>query len=482
MKDILVLLVLLNVRTTMVCSKAYPPDSAGKCEDPTGKYLSEISNLCCKRCPPAQYMEGRNYSPNCRSCKRCREDKGLQYAVNCTATVNSKCQCQPGKYCTLGFEDPYCDECSFYSRCKAGYGVSEPGTADTNVRCKRCPNGTFSDTDSSTDPCLPHTNCHGRAVVRKGNATSNTVCEPELTGPQSSPKDIHLEVVLTSARMTSTMSTMSTMSNIAATSDSKAPGGPTDATPSINLTLPETVFNHSTKSPPRSTHLPAESESKLAAVIATVTGLILLFIVIMLVCLWKTVCKKDAALFYPKVDANGNCEAGDEQNKESISGETQLISFTLAPPEQQLLLEKGEAFNDQSQRTNNTESLTRTCGCSSEESIGPLQSTTCLHEPHSALSEPLPLLSNTDPDSSQTSIAAQASQQPTATTSPQVNVNITFNIGNGSAGTPSVMPADLMQPDCKLPFGEEEKSLNIPQQEAGKTTVMSVQESVSHSI
>ncbi|XP_065810796.1 tumor necrosis factor receptor superfamily member 1B isoform X4 [Labrus bergylta] len=429
MKDILVLLVLLNVRTTMVCSKAYPPDSAGKCEDPTGKYLSEISNLCCKRCPPAQYMEGRNYSPNCRSCKRCRE-----------------------------------------------------GTADTNVRCKRCPNGTFSDTDSSTDPCLPHTNCHGRAVVRKGNATSNTVCEPELTGPQSSPKDIHLEVVLTSARMTSTMSTMSTMSNIAATSDSKAPGGPTDATPSINLTLPETVFNHSTKSPPRSTHLPAESESKLAAVIATVTGLILLFIVIMLVCLWKTVCKKDAALFYPKVDANGNCEAGDEQNKESISGETQLISFTLAPPEQQLLLEKGEAFNDQSQRTNNTESLTRTCGCSSEESIGPLQSTTCLHEPHSALSEPLPLLSNTDPDSSQTSIAAQASQQPTATTSPQVNVNITFNIGNGSAGTPSVMPADLMQPDCKLPFGEEEKSLNIPQQEAGKTTVMSVQESVSHSI
>ncbi|XP_060899092.1 tumor necrosis factor receptor superfamily member 1B isoform X2 [Labrus mixtus] len=475
MKDILVLLVLLNVRTTTVCSQGYPPDSAGKCQDQAGEYLSDISNLCCKRCPPAQYMEGRNYSPNCRSCKRCKESKGLQYAINCTPTANAKCQCQPGKFCTIGFEDPYCEECSFYRRCKAGYGVSVPGTADSNVRCERCPNGTFSDTDSSTDPCLPHTNCHGRAAVRKGSATSNTVCEPWLTGPQSSQKD----GVLTSARTTSATSTMG---NIAATSDSKAPRGPTDSTPSINLTLPETVFYHSTKSPPRSTHLPAESESKLAAVIATVTGLILLFIVIMLVCLWKTVSKKDAASFHPKVDANGNCEAGDEQIKEDYFGETQLISFTVPSPEQQLLLEKGEAFNDQSQRTNNTESLTRTCGCSNEESIGPLQSTTCLHDPHSALSEPLPLLSNTEPDSSQTSIATQASPQPTATTSPQVNVNITFNIGNGSAGTPSVMPADLMQADCKLPFGEEERSLSIQQQESGKTTVMSVQESVSQSI
>lgn len=31
------------------------------------------------------------------------------------------------------------------------------GTADSDVKCEQCPDGTFSDTVSYTDPCRPHT-------------------------------------------------------------------------------------------------------------------------------------------------------------------------------------------------------------------------------------------------------------------------------------------------------------------------------------
>lgn len=164
-------------------------------------------------------------------------------------------------------------------------------------------------------------------------------------------------------------------------------------------------------------------------------------------------------------------------------GKTQLDSFTVMSPEQQCLLEKGEAYSDHSQSSNNTETLTRTNGCSSFESIDPLQSTIPLYNPCSALSQPMALLSNVEPVTPQPSVQTQSSSQPTSpqiispvTTSPHVNVNITFHIGNGTCGTPSVLPTDLMQGESKLPFGEEEESFSIPQQEAGKQSLMSVQE------
>lgn len=229
---------------------------------------------------------------------------------------------------------------------------------------------------------------------------------------------------------------------------------------------------------------------------------------------------------HPKVDANGNCESGDKvsipllfflntflnigvtiQNTEdqpffyifplqinpNYLGETQLASFTVTSPEQRHLLQNGEASSDHSQCSNNTETLTRTDGCSSLESIGPLQSTLALHDPHSALSEPRSLHSNIEPFTPQPSIPIQYSSQPSSqptspqvispvTTSPHVNVNITFHIANGSCGTPtSITPTDLRQVDSKLPFGEEEETFSIPQQEAGKQSLMSVQESESYS-
>lgn len=160
-----------------------------------------------------------------------------------------------------------------------------------------------------------------------------------------------------------------------------------------------------------------------------------------------------------------------------------MMSLTITSPEQQFLLEKGELCSDQIMTTNNTAAITRTDDCSSYESIGPLQSTTALHSINSALSEPMILLSSTESGPPQNEIHRQSSSQPTSpeiispvTTSSHVNVNITVHIGNGSGRTPTVLPTDAVQVDSELPFGEEEESFSMPQQEAGKQSVMAVQE------
>lgn len=107
------------------------------------------------------------------------------------------------------------------------------GTASSDVRCKRCPEGTFSDKDSSTDPCQPHQRCHGR-VIKVGNATADTVCQPGAT-----------ESNLQYSTPTKVVSTPS--STLIVGSDSAAT--PADAAPSISLSASERFFNHSTTRP-----------------------------------------------------------------------------------------------------------------------------------------------------------------------------------------------------------------------------------------
>lgn len=213
----------------------------------------------------------------------------------------------------------------------------------------------------------------------------------------------------------------------------------------------------------------------------------------------------DAEKFHPEVDANGNCGAaekvsplcfasplrtiGTRQCKSRFSlllsiscgyfQETHLMSMNVTAPEQECLLEKSEpSTSDQSHSSRSTDVLTRTEKGSSSESIGPLQPTLALHDLHSEASESMTLFSCKEALPPQNSVHAQSSQPATSpVTSPHVNVNITFHIGDRSGGATKVSPTDL-QVDPQLPFGEEEEALCILQQEAGKQFVTAVQESL----
>lgn len=170
------------------------------------------------------------------------------------------------------------------------------------------------------------------------------------------------------------------------------------------------------------------------------------------------------------------------QMSDDYSKETQRISYTH---EEERLIKEGEACSSQSQSSNSNDLLTRRDDCSSFESFVPLQSTAALHGPHStAMSEPKPLRSHRESIPSHTSVPMQPLSQPTSphvispiSPSPHVNVNITFNIGNGSEKTQCVAPTSLVQSDCHLQFGEEEETFSIPLQEAGKESMVTVQES-----
>ncbi|NP_001298267.1 tumor necrosis factor receptor superfamily member 1B precursor [Oreochromis niloticus] len=480
MKDMLLLLFLLCAQTIKVCSTPYKSEN-GQCHNDTeymdsglcctkcrpgyrrGTSCTETTDTVCTPCPPDQYQENFNYYPNCATCQKCREEKGLQYAQSCSSTTPSKCICRPGRYCIMGYDDPYCSDCRKYKQCRPGTGVTAKGTPSSDVKCKPCPEGTFSDKTSSTDPCQPHTDCNGRAVLRKGNTTSDTVCEPYSTA------DNHKKGVGT------TPSTSTT--TVAPSSGSTAPLRSTAQ--SISVSEESSTYLITSR-------VTQQPDSKYVIIIASVTGFLIITIpllILFLLCYYQKICKKDTASLSPKVDANGNCETADEK----YTGKTQLSLFKVASQENECLLEKGEASSDHSHCTTNTETLTRTDGCSSQESISPLHSTFALDNPLSVLSEPMTLLSNIESAAPQPSIQTQTSSQPSSpqiitpmTTSPHVNVNITLHIGNGSCGTPAFIPADLIKPDCKLPYGEEEESFSTPQQEDGKQSLMSVPESSTY--
>uniref|UniRef100_A0A667X6T9 Tumor necrosis factor receptor superfamily, member 1B n=1 Tax=Myripristis murdjan TaxID=586833 RepID=A0A667X6T9_9TELE len=394
---------------------------------------SDTTNSVCEPCPSDQYLVDWNFSPNCFSCPRCKAKKGLQYAQNCSSSTKSKCVCLPGMYCMLDYNAPYCSECAKYTTCKPGTGVSIQGTPNSNVKCAQCKEGTFSNKASSTNACQPHTNCQGRAVLRKGNATSDTVCEPEPLSstilPQSPPAEPRGNFV------TSNGSPLTTAAS--PTSDPRLP---------VTSSFSGVMIYHSTKAPLPDTNMKTGAED-----------------------------------FHPKTDANGNCE------RDVKVTDTHLTSFTVTSPEQQCLLEKGETCSPICQSSDDTEISTKMEGCSNQgcESISTSLYTTAPHDPHSMLSEPMSLLSNSEPISSQPSIPPQSSSQPTSpqlispvAASPHVNVNITFHIGNGSCGTPPVIPTNSVQTDSDLPVGEEEECFSVPQQEAGKQLLTSVAESL----
>ncbi|XP_037831100.1 tumor necrosis factor receptor superfamily member 1B [Kryptolebias marmoratus] len=442
MKDkLLLLLLLLAVRTTQVCSVPYPPGSGGKCRNTSSEYLHETLNVCCKKCPPGyrqatecsettetycqpcqqgRYTETWNFSPNCLSCLICKEEKGLQYSQICTTTTKSKCVCQPGKFCVIGFKDPYCSDCMSYTKCKPGYGVVKPGTLNSDVKCGLCPNGTFSDKDSHTDPCRP----------------LSVAVDTTTTSP-------------TTVRDTTCQSDGFSVSTVGSSLSSKS-------------------------------HL-----KDWVPVIAGVTGLLgFLFIVILLLCLYTRTWRKDSASLQPKVDANGNCETTDEVGQNYVV-ESKTTSLTLTSPEQVRLLEKGREGGDQNQCSSNSETLPKADDYTSHDCSSSLHPTSAPNSLTSALSEPMTLLSNTELASPQASVPAQCSSQPTSpqivspvTNSPHVNVNITLHIGNGSCGSPPFKSTDLSQEEYKLPFGQEEESFSTPQQEAGDLSKTSVLESV----
>ncbi|XP_040286916.1 tumor necrosis factor receptor superfamily member 1B-like [Bufo bufo] len=171
------------------------------------QYYNEKENDCCFRCPqghvthstcvkdiknecvmctgPNEFIDRSRNPPTCMACKLCRKESFLVEVQSCSLFMPAICECRPGYYCQTPVENS-CARCNLFKRCPPGHGVKQKGSPKKDTECEACPSGTFSDVDSATETCKPHTDCKkcNQVTVQRGTVTTDTVCrgpkDPEL--------------------------------------------------------------------------------------------------------------------------------------------------------------------------------------------------------------------------------------------------------------------------------------------------------------
>ncbi|XP_060772013.1 tumor necrosis factor receptor superfamily member 21 [Neoarius graeffei] len=156
--------------TQLVCDKC-----------PAGTYVSShctnSSVRECTECPAGTFTRGENGVQQCHRCRtRCQAP--FVEKSPCTATMDRVCMCPPGTYVKTG-------ECLHHPMCLRGWGVRKQVNKLEDVRCRRCPRGTFSNVPSRTLRCQTHTDCHvlGKLLLRKGTDKTDNVCGTSLLAP-----------------------------------------------------------------------------------------------------------------------------------------------------------------------------------------------------------------------------------------------------------------------------------------------------------
>ncbi|XP_055724163.1 tumor necrosis factor receptor superfamily member 1B isoform X1 [Salvelinus fontinalis] len=436
----------------MVYTLPYTPDSDGSCRNKTAEYHNTDVNLCCSKCtsgtrrkvecsstsdtacepcPSGQYSGTFNYFSKCFRCSKCSADKGLMYVQKCSSTTKPQCACRTGMYCVLN-QHPDCKECASYTYCKPGHGVSVEGTAESDVDCASCPNGTFSDQLSYTQICQHHTDCvsQGRNVLTNGTATTDAVCEPKVNGRPVS--------ILQTTTPPSPPTTM----------PSSGKGHTTSSLQSMDMSTVQTTRGSKLTSSPSDPRVIAPTEEKSAVVdlwiVAGAIGGVMFLLLITGTIIYKKAFTKFIRVSSTE-DINGNSE------KEAIK----------------CLLGKGDCSNvGQAETQQDAIKTWSGSGCSTSlegVSISPIQS---------ILPQPSILASNPQPSPQSTSPLASV---------PLVNVNITVtypvDIGNELCSRPTSTQIDSPQADPRAPLSrEEEVYVNMPQREGCKETLTAVQE------
>ncbi|MEE6527608.1 hypothetical protein FKM82_029098, partial [Ascaphus truei] len=152
-----------NIAEELKCQQCPPGTSVAK-------HCTSQSETLCQPCPDLHYTQYWNYLDKCRYCNVfCGAQERVKH--ECNATHNRVCECQPGYH--RGFQF-----CVRHKECGPGFGVSQPGTEDTDTECTRCPPGTFSAQSSSLQRCGPHRDCAklGLEINVPGTPYHDTLC------------------------------------------------------------------------------------------------------------------------------------------------------------------------------------------------------------------------------------------------------------------------------------------------------------------
>ncbi|XP_013869399.1 nerve growth factor receptor b [Austrofundulus limnaeus] len=165
----------------------------------SGQYTS--SGECCKQCPPGEgvvtpcgasqtvctpcldsetFSENFSHKERCQSCTRCQGL--LRMETPCTDSNDAICVCDYGYY--LHTLTQRCEPCT---KCPEGQGMLYSCESDHDTVCEVCNEDTYSDQESSRDPCIPCTTCDEGAPLEACTPVKDTVCESPYSPPSSTP-------------------------------------------------------------------------------------------------------------------------------------------------------------------------------------------------------------------------------------------------------------------------------------------------------
>lgn len=122
------------------------------------------------------YSDKYSHTDTCHPCTECT---GLmRMETPCTDSNDALCVCDYGYYMNKGKGG--CEPCTVCSR---GYGVYMRCEPDHDTVCELCEDETYSDQESSLDPCLPCTICDDGSdeleTLRECSSVADAVCYGE---------------------------------------------------------------------------------------------------------------------------------------------------------------------------------------------------------------------------------------------------------------------------------------------------------------
>ncbi|XP_076853126.1 tumor necrosis factor receptor superfamily member 16 [Brachyhypopomus gauderio] len=158
---------------------------------------------CCQECPPGegvlkmcgltqtvcgQCLDSETYSDSyshTEACLPCTVCSGLlRMQTPCTDSNDAVCMCDYSYYL-----DAMSGDCLPCTECPRGYGMYARCEHDHDTVCEPCVDDTFSDQESSLDPCLPCTVCDDETEtqLRECTPTADAVCHDPLAPTMASP-------------------------------------------------------------------------------------------------------------------------------------------------------------------------------------------------------------------------------------------------------------------------------------------------------
>ncbi|XP_028332253.1 nerve growth factor receptor b [Gouania willdenowi] len=159
----------------------------------SGQYTT--SRECCRQCPPGEgvikpcgatqtvcapcldsetFSENFSHTEKCQPCTRCT---GLhRMETPCTDANDATCVCNYGYF--LSEISQRCEACT---KCPEGEGMLFSCESDHDTVCEECTGDTYSDQESSRDPCIPCTTCDDEGVKQDCSPVSDTVCKAIAT-------------------------------------------------------------------------------------------------------------------------------------------------------------------------------------------------------------------------------------------------------------------------------------------------------------